>query len=137
MQNTSMDGRKRMTQISPTEFGRMQADVDHIKGDVSEIKELVRNQDYVSRREYQKALELLESHDEQLEVIKTILKVNDATFSGQLNKFLNKGVVVAFGGALTLVVVYMMYLMNSNQINQLKADLHLTNEHVRNSRIKE
>lgn len=126
-----------MTQISPTEFGRMQADVDHIKGDVAEIKEIVRSQDYVSRREYQKTLELLESHDEQLESIKTRLKVNDATFSGQLNKFLNKGVVVAFGGALTLVVVYMMYLANSNQINQLKADLHLTNEHVRNSRIKE
>lgn len=126
-----------MTQISPTEFGRMQADVDHIKGDVSEIKELVRNQDYVSRREYQKALELLESHDNQLAAINTHLKINDATFSGQLNKFLNKGVVMAFGSALMLVVVYMMYLMNSNQINQLKADLHLTSEHVRNSRIKD
>lgn len=126
-----------MTQISPTEFGRMQADVDHIKSDVADIKEIVRNQDYVSRREYQKALELLENHDNQLAAINTHLKINDATFSGQLNKFLNKGVVMAFGSALMLVVVYMMYLMNSNQINQLKADLHLTNEHVRNSRIKE
>lgn len=115
----------------------MQADVDHIKSDVADIKEIVRNQDYVSRREYQKTLELLENHDQQLEVIKTKLKVSDATFSGQLNKFLNKGIVVAFGSALTLVVVYMMYLMNSNQINQLKADLHLTNEHVKAARSKE
>lgn len=126
-----------MTQISPTEFGRMQADVDHIKGDVAEIKEIVRSQDYVSRHEHQRVVELLENHDNQLEAINTKLKINDATFSGRLGKFLNNGIAVAFGGALMLVVVYMMYLMNSNQINQLKADLQSTNEHMRNSRVKE
>lgn len=126
-----------MTQISPTEFGRMQSDVEHIKEDVTEIKSIVRSHDYVSRREYQKTVELLEKHDSRILSIEKKLGINDASFSGQLNKFVNKGVVTLFGGGLILAVMYAVWSAQASQITKLQEDLHLTNEHLQNSRIKE
>ncbi len=109
----------------------MQSDVEHIKEDVNEIKEIVKNQDYVSRREFQKMVELAEKNDGRIDIIENQLGINNASFSGQLGKFLNRGIVVLFGGSLMMVVVYMMYVANSSQINQLKNDLMMTNEQIK------
>lgn len=126
-----------MTQISPTEFGRMQSDVEHIKEDVIEIRDIVRSQDYVSRREYQKTAELLEKHDERLKGIEKQIGINDATFSGQLAKFLNKGIVMVFGSGLMLVVMYAVWSAQSAQITKLGNDVHTLGERVRSSKVRE
>ena len=119
------------TDVSAKEFGALQANVEHIKEDVIEIKDIVRNQDYVSRREYQKLADLVERQSGQLNTIEKNLGINKATFTGQVKRFMDKHVAAVFSSALMLVVIWALYVTQSSQIERLKTDLNTTNETVR------
>lgn len=119
------------TEVSAKEFGALQANVEYIKDDVIEIKDILRNQDYVSRKEYQKLADLVERQSGQLSAIEKNLGINEATFTGQVKRFMDKNVAAAFSSALMLIVVWALYVTQSSQIERLKTDLNITNETVR------
>ena len=119
------------TDVSAKEFGALQANVEHIKEDVIEIKDIVRNQDSVSRREYQKLADLVEHQSRRLNTIEKSLGINEATFTGQMKRFIDKHVAAAFSSALMLIVIWALYVTQSSQIERLKTDLNITNETVR------
>lgn len=119
------------TEVSAKEFGALQANVEYIKDDVIEIKDILRNQDYVSRKEYQKLADLVERQSGQLNTIEKSLGINEATFTGQMKRFMDKHVAAAFSSALMLIVIWALYVTQSSQIERLKTDLNITNETVR------
>ena len=119
------------TDVSAKEFGALQANVEYIKEDVIEIKDIVRNQDSVSRREYQKLADLVEHQSRRLNTIEKSLGINEATFTGQMKRFIDKHVAAAFSSALMLIVIWALYVTQSSQIERLKTDLNITNETVR------
>lgn len=126
-----MNGEMSNTDVSAKEFGALQANVEHIKEDVIEIKDIVRNQDSVSRREYQKLADLVEQQSGRLNAIEKNLGINEATFTGQMKRFMDKYVAAAFSSALMLIVIWALYVTQSSQIERLKTDLNTTNETVR------
>ena len=126
-----MNGEMSNTDVSAKEFGALQANVEHIKEDVIEIKDIVRNQDSVSRREYQKLVDLVEQQSGRLNAIEKNLGINEATFTGQMKQFMDKHVAAAFSSALMLIVIWALYVTQSSQIERLKTDLNITNETVR------
>lgn len=119
------------TDVSAKEFGALQANVEYIKEDVIEIKDILRNQDYVSRKEYQKLVDLVEQQSRRLNTIEKSLGINEATFTGQMKRFMDKHVAAAFSSALMLIVIWALYVTQSSQIERLKTDLNITNETVR------
>lgn len=104
-----MNGEMSNTDVSAKEFGALQANVEHIKEDVIEIKDIVRNQDSVSRREYQKLADLVEQQSGRLNTIEKNLGINEATFTGQMKRFMDKHVAAAFSSALMLIVIWALY----------------------------
>ena len=118
-------------EVSAKEFGALQANVEHIKEDVIEIKDIVRNQDSISRRDYQKLADLVEQQSGRLNTIEKNLGINEATFTGQMKRFMDKYVAAAFSSALMLIVIWALYVTQSSQIERLKTDLNTTNETVR------
>mgnify|MGYP000846546471 CR=1 FL=1 len=118
-------------EVSAKEFGALQANVEHIKEDVIEIKDIVRNQDSVSRQEYQKLADFVEQQSGRLNTIEKNLGINEATFTGQVKRFMDKNVAAAFSSALILIVIWALYVTQSSQIERLKTDLNITNETVR------
>ena len=119
------------TDVTAKEFGAFKSNVWTIKEHVNEIKDIVRNQDYVSRREYQKLADLVERQSGQLNTIEKNLGINEATFTGQVKRFMDKHVAAVFSSALMLVVIWALYVTQSSQIERLKTDLNITNETVR------
>ena len=119
------------TDVSAKEFGAMPGHVVYIKEDVIEIKDIVRNQDYVRRREYQKFDYIVDNQSRRLNTIEKSLGINEATFTGQMKRFIDKHVAAAFSSALMLIVIWALYVTQSSQIERLKTDLNITNETVR------